>query len=270
VLATDIDPRVGVIWQFLPSSPLAAHTTYELADAYPTDCPCANGACTPGATAVFARFTTGAGPDTGRPTFSGLVGTSCAHLVCAAGDTNCCGPYDHRDYTFVPANDGADPEGNLVGVHLYVRRDSGQYDFTHPYAPLTLSDPVDSPLASEWSQPLPPGKFVAIARAFDSSGNEDSNSVEVTFQFPLTDEPLCADIPDDGGMDLADAAPTPDFAPPPDMASGPGDMGCGCRLGGTPRGSGLAAGGLLLAVAAAWLSRRARRPRRRGGAAAAP
>jgi hypothetical protein len=267
VMATDIDPRVGVIWEFRASGPLAANTTYELVDDYPATCPCTAGSCMAGSAAVFSRFTTGSGPDTGKPTFGGLVGESCVHLICAAGDTTCCGPYDHRDYAFVPAGDAADPEGNLVGVHLYVRRDGDQYDFTHPVAPLTLSDPVDSFIASAWSMTLSAGKYHAIARAFDSSGNEDTNMLEASFVFPLASEPLCADVPQDGGMDASDGSP-PDFALPVDMAQAPMPAGCGCAIG-LPPSERAGAAALAALLFAALLSRRAQRRSRRGGGGAA-
>jgi len=265
--ATDVDPHYGVIWEFRPTQPLAANATYELVDTWPQTCDCSTTQCQPTPAAVFARFSTGGGPDTTSPTYGGLIGTSCFHAFCASGDDSCCGPYDHFDYTFEGKGDQADD--NLVGVRLYVRRDGDSYDFTHPVAPLVLSDPDDSPVASAWQMTLTPGKYFAIARAFDSSGNEDANQVEVSFQFPLKTDPLCsATLIDLGVVDMTYypdiAGVFSDMVPPTTTTSG---GGCSCSLGATrARTPALALAGALLLV----ILRRARRPRRRAARGEAP
>ncbi len=234
IMATDVDPHVSVDWEFHASSPLPANTTFELVDPWPQSCDCSLGACQSVPPAVFARFTTGDGPDTTNPTFGGLVGTSCQHDICSATDDSCCGPYDHWDYTFVGKGDQADD--HLVGVHLYVRPDKGNYDFTKPIGPLKLTDPVDSIVANAWSMTLTAGKYFVIARAYDSSGNEDSNMVETSFVFPLKNDPLCADLPtDDGGVvDMTYVLPDLSGEVPADLSTAPPatPTGCSCSVGG--------------------------------------
>ncbi len=270
-MATDVDPHYGVIWESRAAQPLAPNTAYELVDTWPDNCDCTLGPCQATPAEVFARFTTGAGPDTTKPTYGGLVGTSCSRVFCAANDDVCCGPYDHFDYSFVGKKDEADD--NLVGVHLYVRRDGDNYDFTHPVAPMVLSDPVDSPVANSWSMTLTAGKYFVIARAFDSSGNEDDDPMtpEVSFVFPLAKDPLCAAIPLDAGVPV-DLVYSPDIAginddlsvAPPDM----GTSGCSCAVAGAPARRPL---GLLAAAALALLIlRRARRRSRRAATGGTP
>jgi hypothetical protein len=232
IMATDVDPHVSTDWEFRPMSPLPANTDFELVDPWPQSCDCTIG-CKPIPPAVFARFTTGNGPDTTNPTFGGLVGTSCSHDICGTTDTTCCGPYDHWDYTFV--GKGNESDDHLVGVHLYVRPDKGSYDFTKPVGPLKLTDPVDSIVANAWSMTLAPGKYFVIARAFDSSGNEDSNMVETSFVFPLKNDPLCADLPtDDGGVDMTYVPADLSGTAQDDLATAPPatPTGCSCSVGG--------------------------------------
>lgn len=269
IKATDGDPHVATVFEFRPSQPLPPHTTIELVDAFPTTCDCGDKGCVaqPPASA-FARFTTGAGPDTTKPTYSGLIGTGCTLQFCAAIDTSCCGPFDHHDYIFYSKRDEADD--HLEGVHLYVRADGAKYDFTHPIGPLTLSDPDDSPLASAWDMKLTPGTWHAIARAFDTSGNEDDNLAEVSFVFPLAKDVLCATLPDGGYPDLSSppdaVTASPDIAMAADLGGAAHGAGCKCTVGGSHR-SPLTTAAALLLIATLAMRRRLRPRSRRGGRA---
>ena len=268
---TDDDPRAGVTWEFRPSAPLLPNTVYELVDAYPGDCKCMNG-CPAQPQAVFARFTTGATADTTPPSFVGLAGGFCIYDVCGAGDQQCCGPYRHFTFTFVPGP--APVDANLVGVHLYARLDGANFDFTHPLGGLSISDPVDSPLAPRWDITLSPGTWHVIGRAFDSSGNEDTNLAEATFQFPLANDIACQKVVEDGGVPRDMAVPYPDLKPRPEVEGGPdaaggtiADGGCGCVVGGRTRSESCA---VVLAALAIILGRRAQRRSRRGGPGETP
>ncbi|MSP59054.1 MAG: hypothetical protein EXR72_01715 [Myxococcales bacterium] len=259
VKATDVDPRAATAWEFRATQPLPPQTTFELLDTAPAKCPCSGGGCKATPLAVFARFATGAGPDKIKPVFSGLIATTCEHRTCPVQSADCCGPFDHLQYTFFDAKDAADQ--NFVGLHLHLRRDDQKtYDFTHPVGPLTLTDPVDSPGATKWDTTLTPGTWHAIARAFDSSGNEDENVVEVSFVWPLAKDPLCAPRPDAGAPDRPDlATPLVDSAAP-DLAKGPEGGGCTCTVG-RGRGVGFRGAAALLFSLALALARRRRAER---------
>jgi hypothetical protein len=265
VRGTDDDPHATTIWLFEPAQPLAPNTTYELSDTWPASCPCVAGMCQPTADAVFARFTTGAGPDNTKPTFGGLIGTSCYRDFCAANDTMCCGPYDHFTYTFYDKRDEADD--HIVGVHLYVRTEAGPYDFSRPLGPrasgaIRLSDPYDSVTAFGLDYPFVPGTYHAIARAFDSSGNEDGNLVDVTFHWPLKDDPLCKVF--DGGVDDLAQPPPDDLAVASDLGGGTPPKGCGCAVGARATGGWMGAAVLIGLVSLARGLRRSRRGGRGG------
>lgn len=259
-MQTDLDPRAGWIWQFRPAAPLLPDTTYEMVDTYPESCMCTKGGCPPQGAAVFARFTTGAGPDVTPPVYRGLVGTLCVRDTCKAGDVSCCGPYDHLRLEFV---DVADPiDENLVGTRYYARKDGESYDFTRPQGPGRITDPVDGLFAPRWNMTFSPGTWHVLARAFDSSGNEDANMEEVTFTFPLASGATCAAVFYDASVPKDLAIASRDLAKG-DTADGggAGNMGgCTCRVGRAGRGAGpggLAAIGLVAAIGA----RRRRRQR---------
>lgn len=273
VKTTDHDPHNGVEWEFRPASPLAPRTAYELVDTYPQSCDCSRGPCVATPEAVFVRFTTGDGPDVTPPTFSGVAGSYCAHDICGAQDDTCCGPYNHLRLGFVAANDARDDY--LVGTRLYVRADNAAWDFTHPVGGPAISDPADAPVAPVWDITLVPGKYHVIARAYDSSGNEDGNMAEVVFTWPLASDDRCKVI-------LVDAGP-----PPPDMAWTPpvqdfsgqfidmsaavtGGTCTSCAIGGRRRGAPAGAWIVGALAAAAFTVRRGRRRSRRAGAGAAP
>lgn len=246
-IATDDDPRAATTWQFRPAAPLLPRTTYELVDAYPDTCPCLPNGCQAGAPAVFATFTTGDGPDTTPPTFGGLAGNLCEHQVCGIGDTSCCGPFDHLTMTFITTRDASDD--HLVGLHLYARKDGESYDRGRPLAPLSISDPLDSAFASRWSLDLTPGTWHVQVRAFDSSGNEDDNTTELAFTWPLADDALCQRALQDLGADDPDLGwPQMDTGVPSDGgADANGDAGssgsgggCSCSVGARNGGAGSA------------------------------
>lgn len=260
VRATDDDPRASAIWEFRPAGALQARTTYELVDAYPATCNCPKGTgCVAGAAAVFARFTTGDSPDLVPPTFSGIDSAQCSHQVCTATQSTCCGPYNHLTWSVLYARDASDD--NLVGVRLYLRKDADAYDFTHPVGPPQVSDPPDGPLTTSWDVQLTPGTYHVLARAFDLAGNEDDNTVEASFVFPLAADVQCRKA-------LADAGPDPDlvFVYPDGYFTGgdaatslPVQTGCGCHLGARAPAPPVGALALLVGVVALLASRRQRR-----------
>ena len=237
VKTTDDDPRAGVTWEFHPGVPLLPNTVYELVDGYPGDCKCANGGCAAQPLAAFVRFTTGAAADATPPTFSGLAGSFCVHDNCLAGDQQCCGPYNHFVFSFVAKQDASD--ANLVGLHLYLRKEGDAYDFTHPLGPLSIADPIDAPVAPRWDATLSPGTWHVVVRAFDSSGNEDANTREETFQFPLAMDIACRKVIEDGGVVRDMSIPSPDLTPRPAIEGGAdagldgtiAGGGCGCAVG---------------------------------------
>lgn len=251
-ITTDDDPRAATTWQFRPDAPLAPHATYELVDAYPETCPCLPSGCQAGTPAVFATFTTGDGPDSTPPVFGGLAGNICEHEVCGIAGSTCCGPYDHLSMTFITTQDASDD--NLVGLRLYARKDGESYDYGRPLAPLKISDPVDSAFASRWSLDLTPGTWHVQVRAFDSSGNEDGNTTEVTFQWPLADDVLCQRALRDLGVDDPDLSwPVMDTGvvvdAGADAGSSGGGGGCSCSVS-ARGGSAHGAAGAALALGA--------------------
>ena len=283
VLVTDDDPRASTAWEFRAAAPLQPRTTYELLDVYSEDCDCLKlPPCPAGPMTVFARFTTGDGPDNIKPMYAGLLEGVCRRVQCAASDpSGCCGPTDHLTLGLMPALDAVDNSPFEVGVHYYLRKGAAMYDFSHPVGPgpgqkAEINSPVDSPYVVRWDIPLTDGEWHVIARAHDIAGNEDDNLVEASFIIPLSQDPNCAKVLVDGGMSRPDlmlpGLPDGTSMYPPDLAGGAmGGDGCNCALA-QRRGPRVEAGAALAVVGliAITLGRRARRRRRRAGAGATP
>jgi hypothetical protein len=242
-----------------PVDPLQPATTYELLDGRRV--PCDGSDCQLPAPVVIEAFTTGDGPDTTPPSFSGPIHLGSQHLA-SCESSACCGPY-HLVAFGLSADRALDDDGENT---LYTLAQEGPSAPRFPLAAqpsfvgANICD-VGALADVTWLYGFFGGSGDYTITAVDLAGNETASP-------PLAVNVDCpSPWPSDAGPDAA-----------ADAAGNPGDGhggDCGCRAGGRAHGQTAAAPLLVLIVVTVPTTRRrtptaARRSCRSPGSASTP
>jgi hypothetical protein len=218
-----------------PGAPLAPHTTHELLGRVRPNCA---HDCAADPPVVLATFTTGAGPDTTAPTFTGIERID----VTAIPDFHrcLCGPGEGAilDVRHGEASD----DSAVAGYHVYFDDQLVSAAGTRGHAFCDTYPTLGLPDVTFFKRGAGRGRY--SVRAVDLAGNEDQNLASVSLD--LACAPVACRLTPDAGP------PSGPDAPPPALAGGEAEGGCAVGGGG-------AASGIWIALLATWSARRRRR-----------